>query len=369
MPASVAPLQPDEELLGGTEVLPRVSVFVPAHNEAENVEPLLERIEQGLAACNTTGTDAVTPGGLIGPHGTLAEVVFVDDGSTDGTGEIADALRSRFPWLRVIRHRRNLGLTEAMRTGFRAVRGDVVLFLPADLECHPDEDIPKLLDKLSEGYDVVAGWRQGRKGGKLFASAIYNAASRRLFQLDVHDMNWIKGFRREVIDDLPPLRSDWHRFVLILAASQGWRVGEVVTQWYPRSSGRSHYGFSRIPVSFLDVLVVKFLLTFRRNPMRFFGGLGMVLIGIALSIGAYLLYLWVSIGRQQRPVFQFAVNLAVAGLLLFLVGFVAELVVSQSVRIDEVERDLRMGRHLQTERHLPVAEERDTLQREWSEDR
>jgi glycosyltransferase involved in cell wall biosynthesis len=313
----------DTESRSGEDEFTFVSVFVPAYNEVENVEPLLERIETGFAA-----------------RGVRGEVVFVDDGSTDGTAEAAEALQARFPWLRVLRHRRNQGLTEAMRTGFRAVRGDWVLFLPADLECHPDEDIPKLLDKLNEGYDVVAGWRQDRKGGKVFASSVYNAVSRRLFKLDVHDMNWIKGFRREVIEAMPPLRSDWHRFVLMLAASQGWRVGEVPTQWYPRQSGQSHYGLGRIPISFLDVLVVKFLLTFRRHPMRFFGGLGAILIGGAAAIGAYLLYLWLSIGRQQRPIFQFAGYLAVAGLLLFLVGFLAELVVSQSEQIDEMARQL-----------------------------
>jgi len=307
----------------GQEERPRVSVFVPAHNEVENIEPLLARIETGLEACGLRG-----------------EVVLVDDGSTDGTAEAAEALQGRYPWLCVVRHRRNMGLTEAMRTGFRAVRGDLILFLPADLECHPDEDIPKLVQRLQEGNDVVAGWRQNRKGGKVFASSIYNTVSRRLFALDVHDMNWIKGFRREVIEDLPPLRSDWHRFVLMLAASQGWRVGEVPTQWYPRQAGRSHYGLGRIPVSFLDVLVVKFLLTFRRHPMRFFGGLGAILIATAGAIGVYLLYLWLSIGRQQRPVFQFAGYLAVAGLILFLVGFVAELVVSQSEQIDEMARQL-----------------------------
>jgi glycosyltransferase involved in cell wall biosynthesis len=307
----------------GEDLPPQVSVFVPAHNEAENIPELLARIEEGLEACGLAG-----------------EVILVDDGSTDDTAEVAEALQTRYPWLRVLRHRRNMGLTEAMRTGFRAVRGDLILFLPADLECHPDEDIPKLVDKLNEGYDVVAGWRQKRKGGKVLASAVYNTVSRRLFALDVHDMNWIKGFRWEVIEALPPLRSDWHRFVLMLAASQGWRVGEVPTQWYPRQAGRSHYGFGRIPISFLDVLVVKFLLTFRRHPMRFFGGLGAILVTAAGAIGVYLLYLWLSIGRQQRPVFQFAGYLAVAGLLLFLVGFLAELVVSQSEQIDEMARQL-----------------------------
>ena len=323
MPDSMGRSQEDSAPVRGEDELPQVSVFVPAYNEVENLESLLERIEEGLAARDVRG-----------------EVVLVDDGSTDGTSETAEALQARFPWLRVFRHQRNQGLTEAMRTGFHAVRGEYVLFLPADLESHPDEDIPKLLDKLNEGYDVVAGWRQGRKGSKVFASSVYNAVSRWLFKLDVHDMNWIKGFRREVIEALPPLRSDWHRFVLMLASSQGWRVGEVPTQWYPRQAGRSHYGFSRIPISFLDVLVVKFLLTFRRHPMRFFGGFGAILVGTAAAIGVYLLYLWLAIGRQQRPVFQFAGYLAVAGLLLFLVGFLAELVVSQSEQIDEMARQL-----------------------------
>jgi glycosyltransferase involved in cell wall biosynthesis len=313
----------DAGFLPREESPPQVSVFVPALNEVDNIEPLLERIEQGFIISGVRG-----------------EVVLVDDGSTDGTGDVAEALRERYPWLRVLRHQRNQGLTEAMRTGFRAVRGEVVLFLPADLESHPDEDIPKLLDKLDEGYDAVAGWRQGRKGGKVFASAIYNAVCRWLFKLDIHDMNWIKGFRREVIEALPPLRSDWHRFVLMIAASQGWRVGEVPTQWYPRHSGRSHYGLSRIPLSFLDVLVVKFLVTFRRHPMRFFGSLGAIFIGIAVVLGVFLLYLYVTEGRQQRPIFQFGMNLAVAGLLLFLVGFVAELVVGQSERIDEMARQI-----------------------------
>jgi hypothetical protein len=173
--------------------------------------------------------------------------------------------------------------------------------------------------------------------------------SRWLFALDVHDMNWIKGFRREVIEALPPLRSDWHRFVLMIVASQGWRVGEVPTRWYPRRAGRSKYGFRRIPISFLDVLVVKFLLTFRRKPMLFFGGLGSLCIGAATAIGAYLLYLYLSIGRQQRPVFQFAMGLALAGLLLFLVGFVAELVVSQAEQLDVLARDIEDLRRQQVQ--------------------
>jgi glycosyltransferase involved in cell wall biosynthesis len=269
------------------------------------------------------------------------ELLLVDDGSTDGTGAVAEELRAQYPFLSVVRHRRNLGLTAALRTGFHAVRGDMVLFLPADLESDPETDIPLLLGKLDEGYDVVAGWRQGRKEGKVIASGIYNAVSRWLFGLRVHDMNWIKGFRREVIDSLPPLRSDWHRYLLHIAAQQGFSITEVPTPWQRRRTGRSKFGLGRIPISFLDVLVIKFLLTFSRAPMRFFGGLGLTALAASVLIYAFLLWEWLSASRQIRPLFLGAGGLAIAGLLLFLIGFLAELVVTQGERLSELERIVR----------------------------
>lgn len=301
---------------------PTVSVLVPARNEAENIPQLLAKTAK---AFNALGLDG------------RAELVLIDDGSNDGTADVAASQAIAYPFLRLIRHRRNLGLTAALRTGFRAVTGDLIIFLPADLESDPEEDIPKLLRKLEEGYDVVAGWRQGRADGKNFASGIYNSVSRRLFNVQAHDMNWIKAFRREVLLTLPPLRSDWHRFLLMIAAQQGYRIGEVATNWYPRRAGRSKYGFSRIPISLLDVLVVKFLLTFSQAPMRFFGGLGLVALGLSVLTALYLLLLYALTQTQQRPIFWAAGGLALAGLLLILVGFIAELIVSQGEQIKEME--------------------------------
>ena len=302
---------------------PTLSVLIPAYNEAENIEELVERTASAFDELNVPG-----------------ELIFVDDGSSDGTGDVVESMQARYPWVRLIRHRRNRGLTAALQNGFHASRGDYILFLPADLESHPDEDIPALYNKLLEGYDVVSGWRQGRADGKEAASAIYNMVSSRLFDVQVHDANWIKGFRREVIESLPPLRSDWHRFLLHIAADQGWRVGETPTNWYPRKAGRSHFGFGRIPVSFLDVLVIRFLLTFSQAPMRFFGGLGIGSLLISGFIFLYLAFLWFSRGAQRRPIFWMALGLALAGLLFFLVGFLAELIVAQGDRLTELERKL-----------------------------
>ncbi|MDQ3249955.1 MAG: hypothetical protein M3Q45_12215, partial [Chloroflexota bacterium] len=144
--------------------------------------------------------------------------------------------------------------------------------------------------------------------------------------------------RREVIETLPPLRSDWHRFLLMIAVHQGFRLGEVPTGYKARSAGSSKFGWERIPISFLDVLVLKFLLTFSGAPMRFFGGLGLAGITVSLLTFVYLTLLYVFANTQQRPVFIAAGILAVISVLLLLVGFLAELIVSQGERIRALER-------------------------------
>jgi glycosyltransferase involved in cell wall biosynthesis len=299
-----------------------VSVFIPAHNEAGNIAPLFDKIARAFDALHVAG-----------------EIVFVDDGSTDATWDEANAATALHPCARLFRHRKSLGLTEAMRTGFRQCQGDVVVFLPADLESDPAEDIPTLLAKMNEGYDVVAGWRQGRRDGKVFASAIANIVSRRLFGLQVHDLNWIKAFRRDVVENIR-LRSDWHRFILILAAAQGYKIGEVQVNFYPRKKGKSHYGLGRLPISFLDVIVLRFLLTFSRKPMLFFGGIGLALAVVSLTTFAVLAIMYIVSLGQRRPVFDFAGILLLVGVLFFVVGFLAELIVNQNERVEELEARL-----------------------------
>jgi glycosyltransferase involved in cell wall biosynthesis len=299
-----------------------VSVVVPAHNERDAVAALVERTAKAFADL-----------------GRAWELVYVDDGSSDGTAAQVEAVAAAEPRVRLVRQRRQLGLTEALNRGFRAAGGQVIVFLPADLESDPETDIPLLLRTLDQGYDVVSGWRQGRRDGKRHASRLANWACRLLFGLDVHDLNWIKAFRREVTDGLA-LRSQWHRYILVMAHHEGYRIGEVRVPYRTREAGRSKFGLGRLPVSAIDVVTLKFLLTFQRKPIIFFGALGSALIGLGLVVWAYLAWLFLASHTQRRPLMLAAGIAILAGLLIVLVGFLAELVVNVSERVERLERRL-----------------------------
>ncbi len=302
-----------------------ITVVVPARNEEATIAQVVERSYAAFAQLGQSG-----------------EVLVVDDGSRDGTGAVLAGLRERFATLRIFTHRRSLGMTAALQRMFDESRGDVVILIPADMESDPLLDVPVLVRALDEQQlDVVAGWRQGRSDSKVLASGVYNFVMQRMAGVPVHDANWIKAMRHDVVESFPPLRSDWHRFLLMIAVHNGFRVGEAPTHYQPRPAGASKFGWERIPRSFLDVLVVKFLLTFSQAPMRFFGGLGLAGLLLSGGIYTYLLLLYLFAQTQQRPIFIGAGILAIISVLLFLVGFLAELIVSQGERIANVERQLR----------------------------
>lgn len=302
-----------------------ISVVVPARNEEGTIAQVVERSFAAIAALGRSG-----------------EVLVVDDGSSDRTGALLATLGTQHPTLRVFTNRRSQGMTAALQRMFDASRGDIVILIPADMESDPLLDVPALVNAMEPNdLDVVAGWRQGRKDAKVFASGIYNFVMQTLAGVHVHDGNWIKAMRSEVVRSFPPLRSDWHRFLLMIAVHNGFRVGEVATAYTPRATGSSKFGWERIPKSLLDVLVVRFLLTFSQAPMRFFGGLGLAGLTISGLTFVYLLVLYLASQTQQRPIFLFAGILAIISVLLFLVGFLAELIVSQGERIAGVERRMR----------------------------
>jgi len=298
------------------------AVIVPAFDEADNIAPLFQELgrtwrDQGLAG----------------------EIIVVDDGSEDATAELARSAASTFPGrVRVLRHDGNLGKTEALLTGADATRRQWLVLFDADLQHAPDE-IPRFLDKLEEGYDVVTGWKQGDYD-KRFVSSIYNWLSRRVFDVPVHDLNAMKAFRREVLDEIP-LRHDWHRFFVVLAHDRGYRIGEIPITLYPRLRGQAKYsGWSRIVVGTLDLIAVKTLTSFMRKPLLFFGTMGALLAGSGVVVGTVALYYRFVLGQGYRPVIYLVTLLVLLGVLLFALGFLAEAIAQVRDRIEHLERRL-----------------------------
>jgi glycosyltransferase involved in cell wall biosynthesis len=299
-----------------------ISIFVPARDEEGNIEPLLSKLDK-----------------TIRDNQLKAEVVIVNDGSSDRTGEILDESTKKFPFLKVFHHKTGKGLSAAMDTGFGKCRGDFILFLPADLESDPEEDVPVLLEGLEKNYDVVLGWREGRADGKNIASKVYNAISGKLFDVHFHDMNWIKGFTREAMDALD-LRKDWHRFIVHILYFKGYSITEVRTNWHSRQYGQSKFNWTRILTSFVDVFVVWLTLKFSKSPMRIFATLGVILISIGVAMGIVLLVIYILYETQYRPLFTTSLILIVTGLQVVFSGFIAEMLVGMQMKIKKLEKKL-----------------------------
>jgi len=192
-------------------------------------------------------------------------------------------LEREYPFLRTVRHRTRRGIADALRTGYMHARGDVLVFYPADLQFKP-ADIPKLATPVLDGtYDIMTGRKEGEYE-KAFVSGIYNRLSRSLFDVPVRDLNSVKAYRREIMATVPA-RPDWHRYMVVVAASNGYSVGEVPIALYPRNAGKSKFGLSRIPVGVLDMLAVWFELRFARKPLLLFGMLGAFLFVVGVITG------------------------------------------------------------------------------------
>ncbi|MFQ5888718.1 MAG: glycosyltransferase [Gemmatimonadota bacterium] len=303
---------------------PEFSVIIPAYNEAANMPELFGELASTFREHRLSG-----------------EVVLVDDGSTDGTLEAARraAETAGFDRVRFIRHRRNRGKTEALLSATREARGDILVLFDADLQ-HATDEIPRFMEALSGGVDVVTGRKVGRYE-KRFVSGIYNWLSRAIFRVPVRDLNAMKAFRRRVLDDLH-LREDWHRFLVVLAHARGYRVAEIDIELRPRRHGESKYsGRRRILVGTLDLLAVWFQLVFSRKPMIFFGFTGLFVLLLGGVTGLVALYLRFVLERGFRPLLSLVVLLVVVGLLLFVVGFLAELIAGLRSEVEELRRELR----------------------------
>lgn len=293
-----------------------ISVILPAHNEAGNIPVLLDKV---AAAFKILGIDD-------------GEAVIIDDGSTDGTGQAVLDCQTKHPFVKLISHHRNLGLTCALASGFAVATGAVFVFLPTDLQSDPEEDIPKLMGGLDNGNDMVVGWRQGRREFKKWGSKLYNLVSFLLFGVRLHDQNWIKAMRREVVQNID-FRSDWHRFLAAIAVARGYKIGEVKTNWYERTYGRTHYGPGRIINALFDMIVLKVQLLYLDNPIRFFGGMGLGCIGLGFLLTlAYFFVPNVDTLLLQR-LFILIVLLFFGGALLLTMGILVEILVTHIGRM------------------------------------
>lgn len=296
-----------------------LSIITPAFNEVENIPDLVEKSAE-----------------VISQQKEDWEMIVVDDGSTDGTYEVARSLVSKYPFLKVAKNRTNMGKTEALLTGLTYSTGRYIAVLDADLQYSP-EDIPKLVEKLHEGYDLVTGWKVG-KYSKRFVSSIYNWLSRWLFKVPVHDQNSVKVMSREILEDLY-LRKDWHRYIVALAVDKGYSVTEVKVQLYPREKGSQKYsGKGRVLIGLLDLIAVKFQISLIKKPLLLFGTTGLISFLVGAIIGVYALYLRFVKGIGFRPLLYLVILLILAGLSLFTVGFLAETLASLAARMERLEK-------------------------------
>ncbi len=302
-----------------------LSVVIPVLNEAASLPELYQRLTQVVSAVTEQ-----------------YEFIFVDDGSTDQSFAVLAALQQEDDHLMVMQLRRTYGKATALATGFQHTQGELIITLDADLQDQPEE-IPQLIARLEEGYDLVLGWRVQRQdgAGKILASRIFNTVTGWLSGVRLHDMNCgLKGFRRQVLDGLH-LRGELHRYIPVLAQWQGFKVGEVAVKHQPRRFGASKYGAERFLRGFFDLLTAMILTRYLQRPLHLFGGMGLGLTLVGFAINLYLAIGWI-LGKWwlvERPLILLGVLLMIIGIQFCLFGVLAEMMMY--TRRDEEEVAIR----------------------------
>ncbi|HZE63668.1 MAG TPA: glycosyltransferase family 2 protein [Pyrinomonadaceae bacterium] len=308
---------PDSSAISMTGAKPEVSVFLPVYNEEPNLLPLHAKLDEALKALGRT-----------------AEVIYVDDGSSDGSLNVLREIARLDDRVRVVALKRNYGQTAAMAAGIDAAQGDVLIPMDADLQNDP-ADIIRLLDKMAEGYDVVSGWRKNRQD-KMITRKIPSMIANRLISwiggVPLHDYGCsLKAYRRESLEDVK-LYGEMHRFIPIYAAWAGARVTEIPVAHHPRTMGHSKYGLSRTIKVIFDLITIKFMASYQTKPLYLFGWAGLLTFGVSL-LSALLACLmkfadWPHHADFiQTPLPVMAMVMLVLGIQLFLMGLLAEMLV------------------------------------------
>jgi glycosyltransferase involved in cell wall biosynthesis len=294
---------------------PEISIVIPMFNEEKNVAPLYARVKEAADKL-----------------GRSYEIVFINDGSTDGTEQELKKLRGQDTKVKCILFRNNFRKAAAYSAGFRYAQGDVIVTMDGDLQDDPAE-MKKFLDKIEEGYDYVSGWKYQGKGNpyRAWPSKIFNLVVKKVNKLDLHDFNCpFKAFKRSVIDP-DEIYGELYRFLPVLAKQKGYKIGEVRVENLPRIHGRSKYGLERFLRGFFDFLTIFFLTRYYKRPLHFFGTIGLILLFLgSLSIFAlYSIKFLFGILIQNTP-FLFGLSLMsmVLGVQFFSIGLLSELIIN-----------------------------------------
>ncbi len=295
-----------------------VSVLVPVLNEEASVATLAERVLANLDAM-----------------GARSEVLFIDDGSTDGTSEEVRRQHERDPRIRLIRLRRNFGKAAALSAGVDHARGRILVTMDGDLQDDPDE-IPNLLQALEDGpLDLVSGWKRTRRDPlrRRVASKIFNWVTRTLSNVELHDFNsGFKAYRREVLEQVA-VYGELHRYIPVLASRRGFVIGEIPVAHHPRRVGRSRYGWDRSYKGPVDLITVLFISRFTRRPLHLFGPIGLISCALGFGICSYLAALWFTgASLSNRPLLLLGVLLMVLGIQIVTTGLIGELITFKNFR-------------------------------------
>ncbi|MEN3038278.1 MAG: glycosyltransferase family 2 protein [Candidatus Kryptonium sp.] len=295
-----------------TQTNPNISIVIPLYNEAESLPELYAQIKEVVKA-----------------NRYKYEIIFVDDGSTDGSLDVLKKLRQNDKNVKIISFRRNYGKSAALAVGFEYAKGDVVITMDADLQDDPHE-IPNLLKKLDEGFDLVSGWKKKRYDPitKTIPSKIFNFTVSTLTGIKIHDFNCgLKAYRKTVTQDIK-VYGELHRYLPVLAHWAGYRIGEIVVQHHPRKYGKTKFGISRFLKGFLDLLTVMFTTRYFTRPLHLFGTVGLVIFLLGFGITFYLSLLKIieNIALSNRPLFILGVMLTIVGIQFISIGLLGEMI-------------------------------------------
>lgn len=291
----------------------KISIIIPIYNEEANISTLVKEIDNVMSL-----------------HHLSYEIILVDDGSEDKSWEEIVRIKKEIPEIKAIRLMRNYGQSIALQAGLDNSSGSIIIFLDADLQNDPS-DIPLLIKKLEEGYDLVSGWRYKRKDpffSKRLPSFLGNLLVRKLSKIELHDFGCtLKAYRRQILKDVK-LLGEMHRLIPLYAQEKGARICEVKVKHRERIHGKSKYGYDRVIKLILDLILGKFFLSFLSKPIYVFGGLGIVAIFLSSIIAGFVLYRKIFLGGiWLSPLFFISVSLFTVGIQLILMGIIAELLI------------------------------------------